>query len=359
MHSKTQNLKASRVREAGFSLLEMMIAMIIFLIFMGAVYGLLRIGNIQKSSVNTQTEIIKNIRLSLNTIGRDAVNAGLGYSRVGGFVPDNLTALRMNLPLDADTGQDLITAVISGNEINDNLALDAGKTDAVSFAFRDLNFNNPDPVNKANGDPLKLTAAADLSGSGVSITTAVNVTDISRRYDLYLISDGTRTALGMVTAVSGGGTTLEFQTGDPLGINELFAGASADTTSKLVGMNYPAVTAIKVNWISYRVSEDGVLMRTIYGNNNSGTAPTAAEQIQMQPVAYDIQNMQIKYLLTDGTLTDDPSNAGNNQGRLNDVVQITVTISARYSTTENGVTINRVVDLNSTFSTKNLSYDIG
>ena len=100
-------------------------------------------------------------------------------------------------------------------------------------------------------------------------------------------------------------------------------------------------------------------MRTIYGNNNSGTAPTAAEQIQMQPVAYDIQNMQIKYLLTDGTLTDDPSNAGNNQGRLNDVVQITVTISARYSTTENGVTINRVVDLNSTFSTKNLSYDIG
>jgi prepilin-type N-terminal cleavage/methylation domain-containing protein len=358
MQIKTQNLKTRRFREAGFSLLEMMIAMILFLIFMGAVYGLLRIGNIQKSSVNTQTEIIKNIRLSLNTIGRDAVNAGLGYSRVGGFAPDNLTALRMNLPLDANTSQDLITAVISGNEINDNLALNTGKTDVVSFAFRDLTFNNPDPVNRANGDPIKLTAVGDFGGSGVSITTAINVTGISKPYDLYLISDGTRTALGMVTGVTGG-TTLEFRTGDPLGVNELFAGASADTTSKLVGMNYPAVTAIKVNWVSYRVSEDGVLLRTIYGNNNLGATPSAAEQIQLQPIAYDIQNMQIKYLLTDGTLTDDPSNAGATQGRLNDVVQITVKISARYSTTENGVTINRVVDLNSTFSTKNLSYDIG
>lgn len=358
MQSKTQNLKARRIQEAGFSLLEMMIAMIIFLIFMGAIYGLLRIGNIQKSSVNTQTEIIKNIRLSLNTIGRDAVNAGLGYSRVGGFVPDNLTALRMNLPNDPDTEQDLITAVISGDEINDNLALTAGRTDAVSFAFRDLNFNNPDPVNKANGDPIKLTAVADLGGSGVSLTTAINVTGISRPYDLYLISDGSRTALGMVTGVTGG-TTLEFETGDPLGINGRFGDVSADATSKLVGMNYASAAAIKVNWVSYRVSEDGILLRTIYGNNNNSPAPVASEQIQIQPIAYNIQNMQIRYLLTDGTSTDDPSNDGVNQERLNDVVQIDVTISARYTTTENGVIINRVVDLNSTFSTKNLSYDIG
>jgi len=36
-----------------------MISIVIFLIFIGAVYGLLRIGNIQKSSVNIQTDINK------------------------------------------------------------------------------------------------------------------------------------------------------------------------------------------------------------------------------------------------------------------------------------------------------------
>ncbi len=78
MQSQNQILKASPIREAGFSLLELMISIVVFLVFMGAVYGLLRIGNIQKSTVSTQTEIIKNVRLALNTIGRDAVNVRLG-----------------------------------------------------------------------------------------------------------------------------------------------------------------------------------------------------------------------------------------------------------------------------------------
>ena len=353
MQSKTQILKASPIRQAGFSLLELMISIVIFLIFMGAVYGLLRIGNIQRSSVNIQTDIIKNIRLSLNTIGRDAVNAGLGYSRIGGYAPDNLTGLRMNFPLDPNASQDLITAVMSGDEINNNLALATGRTDVVSFVSRDLDFNN--------GDPIKLTAVADFGGNGVSITTTAGATVNSRPYDLYLISDGTRTALGLVTRVPGGGNTLIFETGaaDSLGINELFVGSSADDTSKLVGMDYSTTTAKKVNWVSYRVSVDGVLIRTIYGNNNNNGTPVASEQIQLQPIAYNIQNLQVRYLLNDGTLSDDPSNAGVDQGRLNSVVQIEVTVSARYTIQENGVNLNRVVDLKSTFSTKNLSYDIG
>lgn len=353
MQSKTLILKTGSNREAGFSLLELMISIVIFLIFIGAVYGLLRIGNIQKSSVNTQTDIIKNVRLSLNTIGRDAVNAGLGYSRVGGYAPDNLTGLRMNFPLDPNASQDLITAVMSGDEINDNLALTTGKTDVVSFVSRDLDFNS--------GAPIKLTAVADFGGNGVSITTAAGATVNSRPYDLYLISDGTRTALGVVTNVPGGGNTLIFESGvaDPLGINERFAGASADNTSKLVGMDYSSATAKKINWVSYRVSVDGVLIRTRYGNNNNNGTPVAGDQIQLQPIAYNIQNLQVRYLLNNGTLSDDPSNAGVDQDRLNSIVQIEVTVSARYTIQENGVTLNKVVELNSTFSTKNLSYDIG
>ena len=346
--------------EAGFSLNELLISMVIFMIFMAAVYGLLLIGNMQKTTVNTQIDVIKNVRLSLNTIGRDAVNAGLGFSRVGGFAPDNITNLRLGIPADADTTHDLITAVIAGNEINDNLALTAGKTDVISFAFRDLEFNN--------GAPIKLTAAASFGANGVTITTAAGETVNSKPYDLYLISDGTRTALGTVTAVPVGGQTLVFEAGaaDPLGINGLYSGP-IDTRSKLVScldfasgcMDYTTATAKKVNWISYRLSIDGVLIRTVFGNNNAAPIPLAADQIQTQPIAYNIQNLQVRYLLDDGTVSDDPSNGGINPSALNKVVQIDVVISARYTITENGVTLNKVVDLKSTFSTKNLNYDIG
>ncbi len=347
MQSKVSNVKYKSVREAGFSLLELMISMTVFLVFIAAVYGLLRIGSIQKTTISTQADVIKNVRLSLNTIGRDAVNAGLGYTRVGGYVPDDLTNLRMGLPADPNTTEDtedLITAVVAGNDINDNLALTGQKTDVVSFTYRDLNFNK--------GNPIKLVSAADFGGNGVTITTEDGATANSKPYDLYLISDGSRTALGIVTSVPGGGKTLVFEAGanDPLKMNSLFA------ASKLVNMSYPAVTAKKVNWVSYRVTIDGVLTRTIFGNNSD---KPASEQIQIQPVAYNIQNLQVKYLLNDGILSDDPSNGGVDQGRLNNVVQIDVTISARYSIRENGVDLNKVFDLNSTFSTKNLNYDIG
>ncbi|MEZ5425456.1 MAG: prepilin-type N-terminal cleavage/methylation domain-containing protein [Pyrinomonadaceae bacterium] len=345
-----QTTKTNEIRkgEAGFSLIELMVSSVIFLIFMGAVYGVLRMGTIQKTTTNTQTEIIKNMRLSLNTVGRDAVNAGLGYSRVGGFVPDNLTNLRLGLPADPDSSQDLITGVVSGNDINTNTLLPVGKTDVITFTYRDMDFNA--------GTPIELSSVQDNSGAGVKILTPAAAAYNVQPFDLYLISDGTRTALGLVTSVPNS-STMVFATGgaDPLNINAPYTG-SADTRSKIADMDFSnRVTAKKVIWVSYHVSADGTLIRTIYGNN-SGQPATA--QIQQQPIAYNVQNFQIKYLLTDGTVSDDPSNAGVDQVNLNDVVQIDVTVSAVISIRENGVNMSNVVKLTSTFSTKNLNYDI-
>lgn len=355
MLNETKSLERKNVSQAGFSLVELMISIVVFLIFISAVYGLFRLGSIQKSVVNSQTEVIKNLRLSLNTIGRDAINAGLGYNRVGGYVPDNLTNARMGLPSDDNASHDLLTAVISGNNINSNNFLPANqKTDVIAFAYRDMTFNN--------GVPIELINAATYGSNGVTISTATNAAANAKPYDLYLISEGTRTAVALATSVPNS-NTIRFETGDPLGINMLYTG-STDNRSKLVScasyadecMDYTnRVTAKKVYWVSYSVLADGTLIRTTFGNNSNGAA---AEQIQTQPIAYNIQNLQIKYLLTDGTVTDDPSNSGANQTQLNNVVQIDVTISSRVQVREGGVNITKVVDLSSTFSTRNLAYDI-
>lgn len=344
-------------KEAGLSLVELMVSLAVFMIFISAVYGVLRLGSIEKTTINSQTEVIKNLRMSLNTIGRDAINAGLGYTRVGGYVPDNFTNTRMSLASDGNTAHDLLTGVISGNNINSNDSLPASqKTDVISFAARDMTFNG--------GLPIELINAATYGSNGVTISTATGAAANAKPYDLYLISEGTRTALALATSVPNS-NTIRFETGtvDPLGINMLYTG-STDNRSKLVScasysdecMDYTnRVTAKKVRWVSYSVTADGTLVRTTFGNN---TDAPANQQIQQQPIAYNILNLQIKYLLADGTLTEDPSNNNTNQTQLNSVVQIDVTVSARVRVTEGGVNIDKVVDLNTTFSTRNLAYDI-
>lgn len=365
MPSRITSVNRKKNREAGFSFIELMISIVVFAIFTGAIYGLLRVANIQKSTVSAETEVMSNLRLSLNTIGRDAVNTGLRYDRIGGNMPDNLTNLRMGLPADANATQDLLTAVISGNNINANNFLpNTQKTDVISFAYRDVDFNG--------GNPIKITNSSALGTGGVVLTTtadaAFNANQNATPFDLYLISNGTRTAMGLATNRPDN-STLEFSTNaaaDILGINSPYNG-TVNTKSKLVNcvdqmvgatdcMNYGAgqsVSAIKIFWISYHVTPEGTLIRTTYGNN---TDATAAQQIQTQPLAYNISNLQIRYLLRDGTSSDDPSANGTNQNALNNVVQIEVTMSANIDVKENGVSLQRVVDLKSTFSTKNLNY---
>ena len=364
MRNEPISFESKNRREAGFSFIELMISMTVFLIFLGAVYGLLRIANIQKSSVNSQTEVIKNLRLSLNNIGRDAVNAGLGYSRVGGNMPDNLTNVRLGLPADVNTTQDLLTAIIAGNDIRTNVFLPAaGRTDVIAFAFQDKDFNG--------GVPMPITDSTAFNATGVTLTANPNTTLSAEKkpnqFDLYFISEGNRSAMALVTTKTND-TTLQIEIADPLGINSPFNG-NANSKSRLtrclnaaeLGCMFftnnggiASVTAKKVTWVSYSVTNDGTLVRTTYGNNKDATA---ANQIQSQPIAYNIQNFQIRYLMRDGTTTDDPSVGGTIQTALNNVVQIEVKISSIVTVQENGVNIQKTVDLKSTFSTKNLNYD--
>ena len=264
----------------------------------------------------------------------------------------------MGLPADTGNEQDLIPPIISGDQINSNNFLSPSeKTDVVSFLFRDITFNA--------GNTIRFTDAADNGGNGVTITTPANGAVNARPFDLYLISDDARTALGLVTSVPNN-NTIVFATGtaDPLGVNAPYSGAS-QVHSRLRKCSSPTendcfdysniVSAKRVTWVSYSVNADGTLVRTLYGNN---TGQPASEQIQVQPIAYNVQNLQVRYLLRDGTLTDDPSSAGNTQQNLNNVVQVDVTVTTRVRIQENNMDEIKIINLNSTFSTKNLDYDI-
>ncbi len=110
--------------------------------------------------------------------------------------------------------------------------------------------------------------------------------------------------------------------------------------------------------VTYFVTADGILTRREFAN----IQPTVA--FVDEPLVYGVENFQIKYVMDDGTLVDNPSAGPNgiagdgddDQSDLSAVRQIRFTVYAR--TTERNAQGQAVrVSMTSTFSTRNLGYD--
>jgi prepilin-type N-terminal cleavage/methylation domain-containing protein len=341
--------------ESGFSLVEMMIAITIFLAVMAAVFGVFRIGIVMRDSINNRSETSGNARTAINSVGREAVNAGLGYSRTGSLVPDDFAFDLLRIPKDSGNDRDLFTGVMAGNDISSSqLSVNGEKNDVIAFIYRDLHFND--------GNALTITNASTFFNS-VVLETPTNGCVNCKKYDLYLVesADGNK-ALALSTFVAFN-KFISLNDNDPLGLNRQTNGnkdwrsiltpcSIGDTTNCF---NYqPQATAKKVYLMSYSVDDEGTLIRTTYGNN---TGENADAQIQKQPLAYNVQSFQAKYLMQDGTSTDDPSNGNTEQAKMNEVVQVQINITIKAA--DGGVSnTSRLLNLTSTFSTRNLRYDV-
>lgn len=360
MNFRSAKNKYSNRFEAGFSLMEMVIAITVFLIVMSAVYGLLRIGAVSRETINNRSETLTNARSAVNSVGKDVINAGLGFSKVGGIVPDDFTNSFLNTTKDNGKERDLLTGIIAGNNIEkSDLSLNGTKNDVIAFASRDLNFNN--------GNALTISSAPILSivNNSVVLKTPANGCTACQPYDLYLIEskDG-KQAVVMATSVPDT-NTIVLGVGDPLNINQAVI-ANSNERSILVQcllgnttncIDYTTgVTAKKIFWVSYSVDKDGTLMRTSYGNN---TGAGASNQIQKQPLAYGVQNFQVRYLMQDGTTLDDPSNDNTTPLKMNEVVQVELTLTIKASKDGGSVTNTELINVTSTFSTRNLKYSVG
>lgn len=390
--------------------------MTVFLIVVGAVYGVLRIGNMSRTAINARSENIKNVRMAINSIGREAVNAGLGYNRIGGTVPDNFTTTNFGLPPDSDSEQDLLTAISSGFNISESDFSKGGvKNDVVAFAFRDFQFNDGFPivindVQKSNDNLILKTpdgACANcrpydlfLIESGDGKKAIILSTDIVNNNSIVLGADplGTNygsTIVGGSSSESGKGEDKKGfcmpghyghkhctnPPGKTIGIGGIdinigggssgssgsgssgsgSSGSSDKTNNSAVKkctngetqncLNYSTtVVAKKIYLVSYSVRGDGTLIRTTFGNN---TGAGADEQIVSQPIANGVRSFKLTYLLTDGTTTEDPSVANTQKERCNDIIQIEVNVLVD---SENGS--SEPISLKSTFSTRNLKYDV-
>jgi len=370
----------------GVTLIEMLVAIVIFLIVTGTIYGLLQIGRVDRNRASHRADILKNARIAIHLIGRDALNAGLSYNRVGALAPEGFVSSTFGLPGDPDTKRDAITAIMAGNDIfvnglNPNTAV---LTDTAVFCYRDMDFNGGDLVHLSD---VK-SPAADPSTARVEAVVPPNSpagtptgVEKARKHQLYLVeSDSTQVAI-MATDVNGA-ELVDAAPGDPLGLNQSLNG-SGESGSVLRKCEPPlpgppavmdgncttyVATLKHFVMVGYKVKPDGTLVRTIYGNNTDGTVP--ADQIREQPLAYGVENLQISYVLEDGTVTSSPSaysDGGDNipstgnelPDQLNLIRQITVTITVQATASEGLNRKPESITFSATFSARNMEYTAG
>lgn len=353
--------------EQGFSLLELMISMVIFLIVTGSVYALMQLGTYDRNRASRRSDVLKNARVAVHMIGRDVLNAGLGYHRRGAVVPDNFNNATIGVPADVDGNRDMLTSVVVGNNLytNNLNAVASTRTDMIAFAYRDVDFNGGNVitlqgVSAASGNAAipRLTASTPTGAAAVQL------------YDLMLVESDTSQALIMATAVSGT-NTFDAQAGDPIGVNQPLNGAgqggsvlrlcvnSADTNCT----TYSA-TAKRIFLVSYKVKPDGTLVRTVYGNNRGAGAGL---QIQELPLAYNVEDLQIKYILEDGTTSDNPSvgpdgvvgTTDDDWQGFNLVRQVLITLKVQSTENDEKTKKPESITLTSDFATRNLEYDAG
>lgn len=372
---KHPSLIKNRFSERGFSLLEMMVSMTIFLVVVGSVYGLLQIGLIDRNRSSRRADVMKNSRLAIHLIGKDVLNAGLGYNRSGALVPDNFIATRLGLTADADTDRDVLTGITGGNNVFSNILADKpeDKTDIIAFAYRDVKFNRD-----ADDKTSNLIGVTDASqGTAASITRIKTQKDAPANalnvelYDLYLLESST-SQLAVIATGTDNKTQIDFAVvgDDPLGINQPFnvtgeggsllqkcTVAITEDCTKYVDDKTAVYSIKRFFWVSYKVKSDGTLVRTVYGNNSGGDK---TKQIQEIPLASNIKDLQFKYVMSDGSVTDDPANWDTKKAvNFNLVRQVIVTIKAQSDEIDEQTGKPMVITLTSTFSTRNIEYDAG
>ncbi len=352
--------------ENGFSLLELMIAMVLFLIVTGSIYGLMQLGMYDRNRASRRTDVQKNARVAIHMIGRDVLNAGLGYHRRGGIVPDNFNNLRIGVPADVDNNRDMVTSIVVGNNLfpNNLNAVTSTRTDMIAFAYRDLEFNSGNVI-----DLLGVSAGGSASIPRLTSKTSTGAA-AAKPYDLFLVESDTSQILIMATAVNGS-NTIDAAPGDPLGLNQALNGSGQNgsvlrqcTSSADTNCTTYSATAKRVFLVSYQVKPDGTLVRTIFGNNR-GAASSA--QIQELPLAYNVEDLQIRYILDDGSSSDNPSvgpdgivgTSDDDWQGFNRVRQVRVTLSVQATENDEKTGKPESIKMTSSFSTRNLGYDAG
>ena len=318
----------TKKNQAGFSLMELLIVVVVMLTIMSAVFTLMR-GSINTANANYEmTGATQNLRNSHEFITRDVLVTGDGFKGVSNvwlptaFVTRYLTARPASVLDPANKGFMSIGAIVADNNLpaginvlGDNPSITVGSvkpnTDRLTLLAADSNFPSIDiPV-----------GAIDLNSGRIAIP-ATRIGDF-RAGEIYYITSGGTGVFGMVTAVDAGSNMIFWAEGDALGLNRL------GTTGLLAagtGLGANPSSLRRVNIINYFVDADSRLIRRVFGVQNAGFIDSV--------IAEHIVSLQFRYILEPsaaGTIFEPPvAQLEINQASRVRMIEPTVSVETAY-----------------------------
>jgi prepilin-type N-terminal cleavage/methylation domain-containing protein len=294
--------------EAGFSLVELTVAMTITLIITGAVYGLLTAGNSAFRREPEAADRQQNIRVAMSMIQADLFRAGAALD--SGIAGNTVQVFRRGL--DGVSGLGGVT----------------GNVDYLEFLAADAECPQMAAGNPASASTA-FKASAKLSGCFPvpSLGGAPTFGGV-----LVRLSDGqVRWGIGSGDAATQG--TIAFSPGGQPAAATIHSATDLDPGGP--GATPDPVSALPLHLVRYEVANEAgttrrALFRSIRGGlDNTGAyvaAPGAAGL--WQEVAVGVEDLQVRYQDTGGAWTDEPPVMVDATTLVRDV-QVTLTARAQ------------------------------
>jgi prepilin-type N-terminal cleavage/methylation domain-containing protein len=277
-------------RQAGFSMMELLISMGVMTIITAAAFAL--IGGSLKFTNATyhMTDAEQSLRTAHEIINRDLTTAGNGLRGVQMInVPRGFVTSYLTLTADIADPNNL-ALVLSDDNVPGTTAVPQSspavnvldKSDRLTMLTQDTYFNNGNAV---------LLSAGNITVSGSNTNIAVGATNIGlfQVGEIYAISSQ-NLAFGVITSINNTTNTLIMSNGDVYGINKTGATAPISAVSAVVsGVSTQAASLKRMQIIHYYVNANNLLIRRVFGVKGVGFVDS--------PIAEHVTNLQFRYLL--------------------------------------------------------------
>lgn len=280
---------AYKHRQAGFSVVELMISMTVMTILTAVILTFCRDSLRASVTAYEMTEAQQNLRTAQEYISRDLTSAGDGLRGLnniclsGAFVVDYLAAAPansacgaglINLPMlqsDDDVPDDL---AVLGSDPPVTVRTDPAPTDRMTLLQVDPDFT-----------PVSVATNAIATATGVVLVPA---SDVSRFNvgEIYFITSSAGSTFGRVTDIDPNLRRLTFGEGDGFGLNLFGNGGPLGVISDRGTL--PA-SIMRMRLIHYFVDENGLLIRRTFGVSGAAFADSV--------VAENVRDLQFRYVL--------------------------------------------------------------
>lgn len=366
-------------REAGFTLVEVLVAVSVMLVIVAATVGTLTSAINATQGITLMADTQENLRAGMNYMVRDLLQTGEGIPQGGITIPNTSGVSALNRPGPGTpsvsfgtfpTTWTALPAITTGYQFGPITATSGVATDMVTVLYADTTLQDANG-NWLNKYPIYLASTGTpgcaatnqtpqpqgsivTSGTTTTVTfdksciiinngnTGINPGDLIMLQNNNTIGDGSITgtdtatsdssghmALLVASNVSSSANSITFSSGDAFGLNNSgkTAGTIAQVQSPPSSGSYPTTTATRIWMITYFI------------DNSNPQRPQLMRQVNLNPpqaVGEVIENLQIFYDILNAGSTPPSVTAGQENptaAQLPDIRDAYILMYARSETT--------------------------